>query len=524
MSIDESSPKVALLGAGQWGQNLARDLYALRSLKTIYDPSEERRAAIALKFPDVKISWSLGEAIDDRDVKAVAIAAPAALHHDLACQAMVAGKDVFVEKPLALALADGREMVDLARSKGLILMVDHLMVRHPAVTRLRELVETGYFGKIAHIWSRRLNVGKIRTEENAHWSLAPHDFSVLLALLGESPHYLRACARSYLTEGIPDLAEIDLAFPGGASARVSVSWLNPIKEFRLGVVGLKAMALFDDSAPWDSKLTLYPHVISYPGGRPSIAKAEGEKIPLEPVEPLKENLKAFLEALGARARPRARGGEEGLEVLALLAATDASLASGGAVDPRETDRAPDYFAHPTAAVDRGAFVGKGAKIWHFSRVLEGSVVGAGASVGQNVVIGPRAKVGKGCKIQNNVSVYEGVELEDEVFCGPSMVFTNVHNPRAFIKRMDEARPTLIKRGASIGANATIVCGVVVGEGAFVGAGAVVTRDVPAYVMVYGNPARPAGYVCRCGVKLREELDCPSCGQKYRRDGAGLAPA
>jgi UDP-2-acetamido-3-amino-2,3-dideoxy-glucuronate N-acetyltransferase len=182
-----------------------------------------------------------------------------------------------------------------------------------------------------------------------------------------------------------------------------------------------------------------------------------------------------------------------------------------------------YFAHPTAEVDPEASIGSGAKIWHYSRVLGDSVVGPGTSVGQNVVIGTGARIGAGCKIQNNVSVYKGVTLEDHVFCGPSMVFTNVHNPRAFIARMGELRPTLVCHGASIGANATIVCGHKLGRFSFVGAGAVVTGDVPDYALMAGVPARRLGWVCQCGAKLPKSLVCPSCGMAYRETMASLSP-
>ena len=180
-----------------------------------------------------------------------------------------------------------------------------------------------------------------------------------------------------------------------------------------------------------------------------------------------------------------------------------------------------YFAHATACVDDGVSIGDDTKIWHFSHIMKGTSLGKNCNIGQNVVIGPDAVVGNGCKIQNNVSVYKGVTLEDDVFCGPSMVFTNVFNPRANIRRMDEARPTLIKKGASLGANSTIVCGVTVGSFAFVGAGAVVTRDVPAHALVYGNPAKMHGWVCECGEKLGHDLVCPACDKKYVLAGDGL---
>lgn len=185
----------------------------------------------------------------------------------------------------------------------------------------------------------------------------------------------------------------------------------------------------------------------------------------------------------------------------------------------------EFFVHESAYVDAGAVVGKGSKIWHFCHVMPGAVIGEDCSLGQNVVVMPGTRLGRNVKVQNNVSIYEGVELEDDVFCGPSMVFTNVTNPRSHVSRKHEYKRTLVKRGASIGANATIVCGATLGEYSFIGAGAVVTKDVPAYAMVAGVPARRIGWMCRCGEKLpRAEggvLRCTACGSSYRDGDAGI---
>jgi UDP-2-acetamido-3-amino-2,3-dideoxy-glucuronate N-acetyltransferase len=172
-----------------------------------------------------------------------------------------------------------------------------------------------------------------------------------------------------------------------------------------------------------------------------------------------------------------------------------------------------YFIHPTADIDDPVKVGRGTKIWHFSHLLSNSTIGENCNIGQNVVIGPDVCIGNQCKIQNNVSVYKGVTLEDGVFCGPSMVFTNIYNPRAEISKMDQVRPTLVRKGATIGANATIVCGVTIGAYAFVGAGAVVTKDVPPYALVAGNPARQIGWVCQCGESLGEDRYCHACNRR-----------
>jgi UDP-2-acetamido-3-amino-2,3-dideoxy-glucuronate N-acetyltransferase len=190
-----------------------------------------------------------------------------------------------------------------------------------------------------------------------------------------------------------------------------------------------------------------------------------------------------------------------------------------------------YFVHESSYIDEPCEIGEGTKIWHFSHVMSGSKIGSRCNIGQNVVISPQVRIGDNVKIQNNVSVYTGVVLEDDVFCGPSMVFTNVTNPRSHVSRKDEYRVTLVKRGASIGANATVVCGHTIGAYAFIGAGAVVTHDVPDYAMIVGNPGRVVGWMCRCGVKLElsrdaalnETATCAACGTAYIKNGEGVNP-
>src|SRR5262249_20004192 len=185
-----------------------------------------------------------------------------------------------------------------------------------------------------------------------------------------------------------------------------------------------------------------------------------------------------------------------------------------------------YFVHESSYVDEPCEIGEGTKIWHFSHVMGGSRIGKRCNIGQNVVISPQVTIGDNVKIQNNVSVYTGVVLEDDVFCGPSMVFTNVVNPRSHVSRKDEYKRTLVQKGASIGANATVVCGNTIGRYAFIGAGAVVTRDVPDYALVVGNPGRVVGWMCQCGIRLdvSEEgrVSCSACGAGYRLEGKVLS--
>jgi acetyltransferase-like isoleucine patch superfamily enzyme len=207
-----------------------------------------------------------------------------------------------------------------------------------------------------------------------------------------------------------------------------------------------------------------------------------------------------------------------LRVLEVLAAAERSMRSYAMSLQSKRTPAPDYFAHESAVIDEGATIGAGTKIWHFSHVLPGTVIGRNCVIGQNVMVGPDVHIGDNCKIQNNISLYKGVTLEDGVFCGPSCVFTNVMTPRAEIERKNEFLPTLARRGATIGANATIMCGVTLGEYCFVAAGAVVTRDVPPFALVVGVPARQIGWVSRSGERLGPDLVCPRTGIGYRKVG------
>jgi UDP-2-acetamido-3-amino-2,3-dideoxy-glucuronate N-acetyltransferase len=294
------------------------------------------------------------------------------------------------------------------------------------------------------------------------------------------------------------------------------------------------MLVFDDTEPIETKLVLYPHTIDWKNGLPVPNKAESIPIDLKDIwkEPLKAECEAFLAAIQTGVPPLTSG-EEGLRVLKILELSQKSIEAkeravtllltptphpsllnfnASPLTPDASRLTPDVFVHPTAIVDDNVEIGKGTKIWHFSHILSGSKIGENCNIGQNVVIGPDVSIGNKCKIQNTVSVYKGVTLEDGVFCGPSMVFTNIYNPRAEIGKMDQVRPTLVKHGATLGANCTIVCGHTIGRYAFIGAGAVVTKDVPDHALVVGNPARKIGWMCICGEKLDEAFYCRACAK------------
>ena len=453
---------------------------------------------------------------------------------------MLRGKNVFVEKPLVLRENEGEELIALAQNNNKVLMVGHLLQYHPVFVRLKELAAQGLLGRIDYIYSHRLNLGKIRREENILWSFAPHDISMILTLAGEEPESVLATGGNYLHQKIADVTTTHLEFPSGLRAHIFVSWLHPYKDQKLVVVGERKMAVFDDTQPWEDKLLLYPHEINWKNGIPIPAKADAERVEISQEEPLRQECRHFLDCISKNLTPLTDG-LEGLRVLKILNASQASLDENGRkvfthdlsfqkpatisskLTPAVSDQKAGVFVHPTAVIDDNVTLERGTKVWHFSHVLGGSKVGKNCNIGQNVMIGPDVVIGQGCKIQNSVSVYKGVTLEDGVFCGPSMVFTNIYNPRAEIRKMDQVRATLVKKGATIGANATIICGVTLGNYCFIGAGTVVNRNIPDYALVVGNPGRTIGWVCECGERLPDDFECFHCEKKYEKANEGLIP-
>jgi predicted dehydrogenase len=316
--------EIAVIGCGYWGKNLVRNFHLLGALRLVCDAGEQGRSSATEIAPECPIAAD-PEQVFASTIPAVVIATPAETHFSLARRALESGKDVFVEKPLALTYDEGRKLVDVARAHDRILMVGHVLEYHPGILKLRELVGSGELGRIRYIYSNRLSLGKIRREENILWSFAPHDIAIILRLLGATPFEVVACGGTYVSPNIADVTVTNLLFDNGVRAHVFVSWLHPFKEQRLVVVGSKKMASFDDVG---KKLVVYDQHVDWTNGVPTPTKSDGVEMLFPQEEPLRNECLAFLTAVETR-RPPLTDGESAVAVLRVLQAAQRSLATNG---------------------------------------------------------------------------------------------------------------------------------------------------------------------------------------------------
>ena len=321
-------PKIALVGCGYWGKNLCRNFHELGVLAQVVDASENGQSNARSIAPEVAVTSNFEEVLNNPEIKGIALATPAETHCDLAVQAMEKGKDVFVEKPMALSIVEAKKMKAVAFQTNKVLMVGHLLEYHPAVLKLRELIDSEELGKINYIYSNRLNFGKVRTEENALWSFAPHDVAVILRLMGQAPVEVSACGGSYLTNGIADTTLSNLRFENESRAHIFVSWLHPFKEQRLVIVGDKKMAIFNDVAPFGEKLQLYPQNVEFDGPIPILKKEDTEFVEHANTEPLREECNHFLDCIQSRNQPLTNA-QSGIDVLKVLHACQQSIEQNG---------------------------------------------------------------------------------------------------------------------------------------------------------------------------------------------------
>ncbi len=320
--LTKADMKIAVIGCGYWGKNLVRKFVELDVLAAISDPDPEVVGRLT-KAHNVS-AMSVEQILADKTINAVAIAAPAEKHHELTIRSFAVGKHVFVEKPIALTIDNAHEMCAAADKADKILMVGHLLQYHPAFLKLKKIVHGGELGKLRYIYSRRLNIGKLRTHENVLWSFAPHDISMILALVGSEPDKITGFAGNFLQDSISDFANIQMEFPDGVKAHIETSWLNPFKEQRLVVVGENAMLEFNDQADWSEKLKIYRHKAEIINGHPVVEPAEAAVIKVEPFEPLLNECKFFLRFIKNNETPFTDG-REAISVLRVLRAGDVSI-------------------------------------------------------------------------------------------------------------------------------------------------------------------------------------------------------
>jgi len=326
-SSKRAAVRVCVAGCGHWGKNLVRNFYQLGHLASVFDVDMARAQALAAQFPGTRLHPSFESALADPEIQGMVIATPAEQHASMTIAALHAGKDVFVEKPLALTAEDGAAMVTAARRNGRILMVGHLLIHHPAVQAIQRLLEAGELGRLEYIYSNRLSMGKIRREENALWSFAPHDLSVILALTGQMPIEVTAVGGAYLQPNIADVTVSNLLFERGTRAHIFVSWLHPYKEQRLVVIGSKKMVVFEDSRAAD-KLLLFHKDIAWKNGQFEAAQSKGVPIEFPDSEPLQLECRHFIDCMLQRSEPLTPG-SDGVKVLRVLQACQLSLSLNG---------------------------------------------------------------------------------------------------------------------------------------------------------------------------------------------------
>ena len=299
MAQDNAAPQLAVVGCGYWGKNLVRNFNQLGALASVCETTPAGRAAAESIAPRTPIVDDI-ETVLAGAAHGVVIATPAETHYELSRRALEVGKDVFVEKPLALTPEQGLHLVKLADERGLILMVGHVLEYHPAIVKLREILAAGALGKVRYIYSNRLSLGMVRREENILWSFAPHDVAIILRLMGSLPLQVVACGGAYVQPNIADVTVTNLLFGDGVRAHIHVSWLHPFKEQRLVVIGSRKMASFDDVS---KQLVLYDQRVDVEKGQPIPIKGEGEIVPFAQDEPLRLECRAFLEAITSRVQP-----------------------------------------------------------------------------------------------------------------------------------------------------------------------------------------------------------------------------
>lgn len=481
---------ICLVGAGYWGTNLLRDLNLTGKLGLVCELDLKIISQHKPKYPDLEFISDIDLIKNYSNITAIVIATPATTHYSITKRFLDSGYDVMVEKPLALTYKEGKDLVEIAKKNGKILQVGHLLHYHPAIITIKDMIKSDKIGKIQYIKSNRLNLGKIRKGENVLWSFAPHDISIILSLINESPLYVNCSGFATLNPPIYDTTTTSIHFKN-KYAEINVNWLYPYKEQTLVIVGQKGMITFQDSKT-SPMLKYHQQPVSYDTygeivlNNNNFTEIEFDKT----VSPLLQECYQFIKSCKSRINSLTDG-NEALNVLGVLELAQKSLETNG-TPQYFSSLSKNYWTHETAIIDDGCEIGEGTKIWNNSHIMK-SKIGKNCNIGQNVFIGKDVILGDNCKIQNNVNIYSGVIAEDNVFFGPNCTTTNDKTPRAEFPKNGKYINTYIKKGVSIGASVTLVAGITLGKYALIGSGAVVTKNVSDHSVVVGNPAKVIGH-------------------------------
>ncbi len=522
--MDTSNIKIGVIGCGHWGRELVRKFDSLGVLKTLCDADSNKLAWYREHYPNLLITTSYDELLADNSIDGVVIAHSFDNHCDLARRALAAGKHVYLEKPLVVSEEEKKELLAIAKEHGRILVVGKVLRNHSPFTLLKEIVAKGELGTLKYIYSSRLSTGEIGEDESILWSFSPHDISMILDLAGQMPEFVAATGPNYFHRKVADLTSSYLQFPSGLRAHIFVSWLHSEKEQKLVLVGDKKIAVFQDKKTPFQKLYIYPHQISWESNTPVPQKAKADIITIDPDELLLNDCQRFLREITGK------GGEvkiedQGENILRVLNASQLSinqegkkiyLSRGINYDNLKMPSPVFNSLHMEDMVDE---IITFADDEHMARNAEkrgnphlhcDGQAGYKGTMRSVLPFNHLTRDGRGCKIRNNISIYKDLVLESEVFCRSSQEYSPVSIQQSATRQMADKPLTVIKKGATLGANCTIARGSTVGEYAYIGAGAVVLEDVPPHALVVGNPARIKGWVCRCGNRLRFSRDDKSC--------------
>ena len=459
-------PVIGIVGAGYWGKNLVRDYYSSGHLRAICDKESVVLSRLHKLYPDIKYTTEdYTDLLEDSLITAIIISTPSPTHFELASKALKANKDCFIEKPMSFSVYEADKLIALAKEYECILMIGHILQYNPIIKQIYTMVADGIIGDIKYIRTSRMNTRR-NSKESVLWSLGPHYISLIVGLIG-MPISVSVSDNCYSADNVPDIATIILRFTGNRYANVYIDGISPYSEQKLTIVGTTNTIVFDAL----NKSIIYkkeqsPYIKSSPFG---------DKTPLQ-IE-----CEMFINHCRTRTTP-ITDGYEGRQVVEILEAAHNSMDEGGSIQLMSTS----YTVHPSVFIDNGARIGAGTRIWHYSHITSTAVIGKNCTIGQNCYIA--GYIGDGCKVQNNVSIYDGVVAGDNVFFGPSCVLTNDINPRCAKPKHGKYKSTLRENDVTIGANATILCGITLGRNSMIGAGAVVVKPVLPGTTVVGNPA------------------------------------